>query len=150
MRAQVRQQRCAAVLANFARRRADVRRQHHLLHGQERGRHARLVPEHFESRARNAAVFQRLDQRRFVDDGAARDVDEKSLRSQRVENSARPPICASRASPGTSRSGNRSLRHLQQFGIVRMHDARFLARPVIETDMPNAITRFATALPMPP
>src|SRR4051794_8746743 len=60
----------AHVLPGPQRRRADVWGEHHVVHGDELGRHARLVGEHVEARGEDALALQRLDQRRLIDDGA--------------------------------------------------------------------------------
>ena len=47
--------------------------------------HVRLVLEDVEPRAGNAPLGERADQRRLVDDGAARGVDEKRRRLHQPE-----------------------------------------------------------------
>ena len=49
-------------------------------------RHVRLVGEDVEAGAQDRAGLQRLDQRRLVDDAAARDVDEDALRPERLQH----------------------------------------------------------------
>ena len=59
-----------------------VRGQDHVRHlAQGRG-NVRLVLEHVECRPAERAGLQRLDQRRLVDDRAARHVDEDALRAE--------------------------------------------------------------------
>ncbi len=60
--------------------------QHDILHGLQFVRHVRLVGEHVEACRENGAGFQRRDQRRLVDDGAARDVDQDAARTERLQH----------------------------------------------------------------
>ena len=87
MRAQVRHELPAALLADLLRRRADVRQQHDVLH-RERAPPGRCGSFQKTSSAAPAMrfSFERRDQRRFVDDGPARDVHEKPFGTERVEH----------------------------------------------------------------
>ena len=76
-------------LARLARRAADVRQQHDVVHRQQLGRNVRLVGEHVEPGTLDRARLERRDQRRLVDDRAARDVDERAFLAQRREHVAR-------------------------------------------------------------
>ena len=62
-------------LPRLARRAADVRQQHDVVHREQRRRDVRLVGEDVEPGGLDRARLQRRDQRRLVDDRAARDVD---------------------------------------------------------------------------
>src|SRR2546422_9102184 len=63
--------------ARLVGRAAEVRQQDDLLHGQEIGRHLRLLLVHVQRRAGNLLAVERGDQRGFVHDVAARRVDKK-------------------------------------------------------------------------
>jgi hypothetical protein len=58
---------------------AHVRCQHDVVEPEQLGRNVRLALEHVEAGTGDDAVLQRLDERLFVDDRAARDVDEVAV-----------------------------------------------------------------------
>ena len=67
---------------------------------QQRRRHVRLVVKHVEPGSTELSRRQRLDQRRLVDQPAARDVDEDAARPQRLDDRLiddRPPRSLRRA-----------------------------------------------------
>jgi hypothetical protein len=63
-----------------------VRLQHDMVEREQCLRHLGLVSEYVESGTAELACGQQFDQRHFVDDRAARDVDEHALRSERFEH----------------------------------------------------------------
>src|SRR5215813_4212343 len=86
MRAKIRQQFPPAFLAYLPGGGPDVRGEHDAVHGDQLGRHSRLVPEYVEAGAGDPLLAERRNESRLINDGAARDIDEKALRSQGVED----------------------------------------------------------------
>ena len=85
---EVREHQVAHRAPRLDRRASLVRLQHDILHREERRRHVRLVGEDVEPGAAEPPFLKRRDQRRLVDDGAARDVDQDALRPERIEDAA--------------------------------------------------------------
>ena len=84
----------------FLRCTADVGQQDHVVHRQQFSRHVGLILEHIEARRLDGAVTQRLNQRRFIDNAAASDVNERATGTERAQHFLVDQVkCA-----GTSRS----------------------------------------------
>ena len=68
------------------RRTADVRQQHDVIHREQRCGNVRLVREDIETGALDCPVLQRIDERRLVDDRAARDIDQDAFLAERCQH----------------------------------------------------------------
>ena len=72
--------------AGLVRDRGGMRLQHHVVERQEARIEVGLGGEHVERRAGDRAVLQRIEQRRLVDDRAARDIDEVAARARAFQH----------------------------------------------------------------
>ena len=86
MGAQVRQHQLAHLSPRLPGAAGGVRGQHHLIHPQQFGWHVWLTGEHVQARAAQLSCLQSRHQRAFIDDAAARDVDQDTARSQRLQH----------------------------------------------------------------
>ena len=59
---------------------------HSIIERDELVRHARLVLEHVETRRQNCLAPQRLDQRLLIDQRAARDIDQNTIGTERLQH----------------------------------------------------------------
>ena len=91
----------------------------------------RFVGEHVQPDLANAPVLQRLDQRLFIDDRTASDIDQHAVRSDGVDDVAVDDLIGGRAAGGDGNQDVRGLGHgLQGIEILVRHVA--FAAPVID------------------
>ena len=82
------------------------------------------LAKHVEPGRENGAGFQRRDQRRLVDDGAARDVDQHAARAERLQHVGIDHLCGGGAAGHDDDQRVHRLRHFHQVGIVLVGNGR--------------------------
>ena len=75
-------------LPRLFRRTADMRCQHHIIHGEQGRGNIRLIRKHIKPRRPQSALFKGGDQRRFIHHGPARHIHQHTVRTQRVDHIA--------------------------------------------------------------
>ena len=108
-----------------------MRQQHDMLHRDQLGRHARLVLEHVEAGGQDLLVAQRRDQRGFVDDAAAADVDDDAVRPQRFQHLAVDDVPRLGAARGHDHQHVAALRQAQQRRVVAVGHLRLRLAAVV-------------------
>ena len=131
------------------RRRADMRQQHDLAHLDQRRRDFRLPRENVEPGGQYRAIFEGADQRRLIDHGAARDVDQHAIRSQRRQDLGIDDVARRRAARQDDDQRVDRFGKGAQLGKVRIVDIRLLAARVIGDRRVEAAETFGDHLADP-
>ena len=108
-----------------------MREQRDVVHVDQRLRHARLVGEDIETGGQDRLVAQRRDQRVFIDDRAARDIDEDAVGAERLEHFGIDDSVGRRAAGRDDHQNVDRLRHVGEVREIGIGDIGLPAAPVV-------------------
>lgn len=104
----------------------------HVIHAEKRFGDVGFFFEYIEPRGAQPSVFKRLDEFRFIDDGAARDIDQRALRSQGLDHLPVDQVMRGRAAGRDDHNIVDIPGHLGQVAVVAIRDIRLFVAAVID------------------